>query len=177
MGTKHKIDYKRSGKAITPVCSCGWSGETVGPGHREWDRQFESVVDQGKAHAKAAKASNEITSSETNLSMAPKVCSECEELSEHSSEMSVIELGIPNEHLLRLVIDESKDQDMFKAILAQDINICISRVNAELRTKRHDSDIEFYRSMLRLIRRLSESEGLDFIEREVSAKKDKLVIH
>jgi len=62
MGTKHKVDYKRSGNAITPVCSCGWSGETVGPGHREWDRQFESVVAQGKAHAKAAsqKASSEV---------------------------------------------------------------------------------------------------------------------
>ena len=54
MGTKHKIDYKRSGqanqKSITAFCSCGWVGEKVGSGHQEYDRQFEYVVAQGKSH-------------------------------------------------------------------------------------------------------------------------------
>lgn len=89
------------------------------------------------------------------------------------------ELGIPNEHLLKLVVDESKESDMFKAILAQDINICISRVNTELELKAQctDTDIEFYRSMLRLIRRVSESEGLEFGQNLDSAKSDNPVMH
>ena len=56
MGTKHKVDYKRSGqenqKSITAFCSCGWVGEQVGPGHQEYNRQFEYVVAQGKSHVK-----------------------------------------------------------------------------------------------------------------------------
>lgn len=89
------------------------------------------------------------------------------------------ELGIPNEHLLKLLIDVSKESDTFKAILAQDINICISRVSAELKLKVQstDADIEFYRSMLRLIRRVSESEQLEFGQSLESAKDDNPVIH
>lgn len=89
------------------------------------------------------------------------------------------ELGIPNEHLLKLVVDENKESDMFKAILAQDINVCISRVNAELKLKAQctDTDIDFYRSMLRLIRRVSETEGLEFGQNLGSAKSDNKVMH
>lgn len=57
MGAKHKVEYKRSGqankKAITAFCSCGWVGEKVGPGHREYERQFEYVVSEGKSHVQA----------------------------------------------------------------------------------------------------------------------------
>lgn len=89
------------------------------------------------------------------------------------------ELGIPNEHLLRLVVDENKESDMFKAILAQDINICISRVNAELLLKAQctESDIEFYRSVLRLIRRVSDSEGFEFRMPADTEKTTNSVIH
>lgn len=88
-------------------------------------------------------------------------------------------LDIPNSHLLSLVVDENEQQDMFKAILAQDINICIARVNAELQLKTDstDSDINFYRSMLRLIRRVSESEGLSFVSNASSVKIDNPIIH
>jgi len=89
------------------------------------------------------------------------------------------QLDIPNEHLLKMLVDENKQPDMFKAILAQDINICIGRVNTELQLKTDcsDSDIEFYRSMLRLIRRVSESEGLKFVKDLGSAKSDNPGLH
>lgn len=86
------------------------------------------------------------------------------------------QLDIPNAHLLNLAVDEKAQTDIFKAILAQDINICIGRVNAELKTKPTDSDIEFYRSMLRLIRRISESEGFKFGE-PATEKATNSVIH
>lgn len=86
------------------------------------------------------------------------------------------QLDIPNAHLLNLAVDEKAQTDIFKAILAQDINICIGRVNADLKTKTADSDIEFYRSMLRLIRRISESEGFKFAE-PVAEQTTNSVIH
>lgn len=86
------------------------------------------------------------------------------------------QLDIPNAHLLNLAVDEKAQTDIFKAILAQDINICIGRVNAELKTEPTDSDIEFYRSMLRLIRRISESEGFKFCE-PATEKTTNSVIH
>lgn len=86
-------------------------------------------------------------------------------------------LNIPNAHLLNLVVDESEQSDMFKTILANDINICIGRVNVESKEKRDDTDIEFYRSMLRLIRRVSELEGFEFCEKSATEKQNKKVIH
>lgn len=86
------------------------------------------------------------------------------------------QLDIPNAHLLNLAVDEKAQTDIFKAVLAQDINICIGRVNAELKTKSAESDIEFYRSMLRLIRRVSESEGFKFGEPDTE-KTTNSVIH
>lgn len=86
------------------------------------------------------------------------------------------QLDIPNAHLLNLAVDEKAQTDIFKAILAQDINICIGRVNTDLKTKTADSDIEFYRSMLRLIRRISESEGFKFGE-PATEKTTNSVIH
>jgi hypothetical protein len=87
------------------------------------------------------------------------------------------QLDIPNAHLLDLVVDETAQSDVFKSVLANDINICISRVNTELQTKREDTDVDFYRSMLRLIRRISESEGFDFIEPQALEKVSNSLIH
>lgn len=59
MEQKHNVKYKRSGsrpaEAITPVCSGGWRGETIGPGHKDWDDQFETVWSQGRNHLKDVK--------------------------------------------------------------------------------------------------------------------------
>lgn len=87
------------------------------------------------------------------------------------------ELDIPNAHLLNSVVDESEQSDIFKAVLANDINICINRVNAESKTKRDDTDIEFYRSILRLIRRVSESEGFKFKEQLSPEERGNSPIH
>lgn len=87
------------------------------------------------------------------------------------------ELDIPNAHLLNMVVDEKAQSDIFKAILAQDINICISRVNAEMKIKCDHADIEFYRSMLRLIRRVAESEELKFSKNTDSLQSEDSSIH
>lgn len=88
-----------------------------------------------------------------------------------------IELDIPNANLLNLEVDENAQSDVFKAILAKDINVCISRVNADLVVRRDDPDVDFYLSMLRLIRRVSEVEGLEFVEPSGLAAKPSSIMH
>jgi hypothetical protein len=86
-------------------------------------------------------------------------------------------LNIPNENLLDKKIDESKQTNVFKAILAQDINVCIDRVNQEAKVFRDEKDIVFFRSLLRLVRRVSEQEEFEFIEKTDSEEQSGSSLH
>jgi len=89
------------------------------------------------------------------------------------------ELDIPNAHLLSLKVDEDGQPDIFKETLAKDINVCIRRINEELKRKgnEREEDEEYYRSILRLIRRIADHDGLEFQQKSELACQAQMLKH